>query len=780
MKSCIAVIIILLFSLTLKANEEKFLNQFYSGKWANAKAILLDSFAFESSEKLYYYHGLLSLTLHETEIVKCYADSLSKYAHQHEYKSMHHLLNTWYYLQHKQYDLAEQEFKKSDAYSLIGASSDINIFKIALQGEIELTKIPSPHISFGVIQQSINRIMNTNNVSNTMRMFSALDLFEFYNSYSNSRISNKNIVKNCLLQLDNLHHLQKGISKYHPVHVWWLLVKGKFLLHNNREKSIELWLEAIDILRQINDGIYGIFFHLSESIHRQLSMVYELKYQSTQNTAFLNDAIIWEKQNLWLRDYSVNYEGFYFHRRQTAIDNTSAEKRLANLHFKFYKHTRIPNHLTFALTYDELLRHKGIMQRGKNIPLYKNLKQILFVENGGKIKYVEREDLLNKVVSQTKLISRYLKANEALIIFNEHASAIHSKTDLLVQIMMKEDSFIQELNIDKQYLNRLNNNLTIALNNNDIRNYKINASLIYKLVLKDILLQIPKQVKQLYFIMPGIFESPLVIESLITDEFGNNFSNLNYLFNSYQISYAASITHFIQHHLNHILIKKVNVLIPDYRTSPLPELSDWTKTTASISPYFPLYNIEQPNKSAIISKLLAGNILQVVAHANGSYSDYKRPMIYTGISGTDSIITDTDIELLNGNTTLTILAACKSNSGRVSDHGIIDGFTRAFLTAGNAGVISTIRNVREDITNELLGIYYRHLASGKNSVDALHEAKSIIKMKYPNPIIWNAFIYEGAPVTFAQTLAKPWLYTATLFAAIGFGIIIFGLLQLKL
>ena len=86
-------------------------------------------------------------------------------------------------------------------------------------------------------------------------------------------------------------------------------------------------------------------------------------------------------------------------------------------------------------------------------------------------------------------------------------------------------------------------------------------------------------------------------------------------------------------------------------------------------------------------------------------------------------------------------------------NGTIDGFTRATLSAGGAGTVCALRNVEESITTKLLGIFYKNLAAGHTSSDALYLAKKEIKLNNSNPKIWQAFIYTGADQNFISEKA---------------------------
>ena len=174
--------------------------------------------------------------------------------------------------------------------------------------------------------------------------------------------------------------------------------------------------------------------------------------------------------------------------------------------------------------------------------------------------------------------------------------------------------------------------------------------------------------------------------------------------------------------------------------------------------------------------MLKSKVLQISAHANASFDNMDRPIIYTALKENDSVLYDIDFEKLKSENSLAVFAACKSNVGVMQHNGIIDGFTRATLSAGGAGTVCALRNVEESVTTQLLDLFYKYLSEGRCSSEALHLAKKEIKKQYSDPKIWQAFIYTGAEQRFVSinsgsTLGYPF------FIFIAFAVLIWILLK---
>ena len=73
------------------------------------------------------------------------------------------------------------------------------------------------------------------------------------------------------------------------------------------------------------------------------------------------------------------------------------------------------------------------------------------------------------------------------------------------------------------------------------------------------------------------------------------------------------------------------------------------------------------------------------------------------------------------------------------------GLTRALLYAGTPGVISTLWNIDDAASAELMEEFYRGLAGGTSVADALRQAQLAAKLRYPDPAYWAAFTLNGDP-----------------------------------
>lgn len=107
----------------------------------------------------------------------------------------------------------------------------------------------------------------------------------------------------------------------------------------------------------------------------------------------------------------------------------------------------------------------------------------------------------------------------------------------------------------------------------------------------------------------------------------------------------------------------------------------------------------------------------------------------------DGILTSEEISRLNlSNTKLIVLSACVTGKG-VNDaiYGTL-GLQQAFKRAGVESIVMSLWNVPDDATALLMTFFYEQLLSGKNRRDALKIAVEQVRLKYPDPYYWGAWV----------------------------------------
>ncbi len=120
----------------------------------------------------------------------------------------------------------------------------------------------------------------------------------------------------------------------------------------------------------------------------------------------------------------------------------------------------------------------------------------------------------------------------------------------------------------------------------------------------------------------------------------------------------------------------------------------------------------------------------------------------------DGLLRASDIYRLSLSADLVTLSACETALGKVATGDDVVGFTRGFLYAGTRSLISSLWQVDDEATRDLMVHFYTNL-SKMSKDEALRQAQLKTKNKYPHPYYWAAFLLTGSAMEKSQTLNIP-------------------------
>ena len=103
-------------------------------------------------------------------------------------------------------------------------------------------------------------------------------------------------------------------------------------------------------------------------------------------------------------------------------------------------------------------------------------------------------------------------------------------------------------------------------------------------------------------------------------------------------------------------------------------------------------------------------------------------------------IAQTDLRGLD----LVVLSACQTACGDIYQGEGVFGLQRGFKKAGAQSILMSLWEVDDEATHLLMTEFYLGWTSGMTKKDALRNAQSIVKEKYPDPQDWAAFILLDA------------------------------------
>ena len=107
----------------------------------------------------------------------------------------------------------------------------------------------------------------------------------------------------------------------------------------------------------------------------------------------------------------------------------------------------------------------------------------------------------------------------------------------------------------------------------------------------------------------------------------------------------------------------------------------------------------------------------------------------------DGILRADEIQYLDfSGCDLAVLSACKTGLGQSKNTEGVYGLQRAFKLAGVDKILMSLWSVNDRCTSELMQEFYKNYYAGMTDEEALRNAQSAIRERYPFPEDWGAFV----------------------------------------
>jgi CHAT domain-containing protein len=87
-----------------------------------------------------------------------------------------------------------------------------------------------------------------------------------------------------------------------------------------------------------------------------------------------------------------------------------------------------------------------------------------------------------------------------------------------------------------------------------------------------------------------------------------------------------------------------------------------------------------------------------------------------------------------------VLSACETGRGKIVNGEGIYGLRKALFDAGAKNLIISLWKVDDKVTKEFMETFYTQWISNNTITSAFNETQRIIRLKYPEPYYWSAFV----------------------------------------
>lgn len=298
-----------------------------------------------------------------------------------------------------------------------------------------------------------------------------------------------------------------------------------------------------------------------------------------------------------------------------------------------------------------------------------------------------------------------------------------------------------------------------------VNDYQLQANEVHNIILAPILVNY-KQAKRLV-IIPDKQIGFIPFDALVINVVDKpKYNSLSYLIKKYTLIQHQTVGLYIDQQHNHaniteqfigfapdfdeeaLLIVSNNQLRNDLQ--PLPFAKKEVETISNL-----LDGEEVTGSSASESHLKAKaesfNILHLATHA---IIDEDNPLYSKLIFAFSDSMQNEDGELhsfeiygMKLNCALVTLSACNTGTGKYLDGEGIFSLGRSFLLAGAESVLTSLWEVSDQSTSQIMESFYMNIKKGATSPEALREAKlKYLKKSDPltaNPFYWAGFVYIG-------------------------------------
>lgn len=263
-----------------------------------------------------------------------------------------------------------------------------------------------------------------------------------------------------------------------------------------------------------------------------------------------------------------------------------------------------------------------------------------------------------------------------------------------------------------------------------------------------------------------LLEHPLAVPSTATPRY----DTLSYLIKKHPISYGFSSTLLLENQRTQNVDNQVSFAafapVFDGAASQnrsahhLGKLSNSIREVETINQYWEgnLYLRQMADKATFLDQLHQYNILHLATHATLNDNEPNDSRIYFH----DDYLTTTEIYNLPLQADLVILSACETGTGALQRGEGLISLARSFAYANCPSLVTSLWQVDDQVTADLMIDFHQHLAKAQPKDVALQQAQvnylnhPLLSAEMKHPYYWAAFVQIGETAVVVPTQQNWW------------------------
>ena len=339
-----------------------------------------------------------------------------------------------------------------------------------------------------------------------------------------------------------------------------------------------------------------------------------------------------------------------------------------------------------------------------------------------------------KLITNLKNVQNTLKANSCILeysIFKQSGYGLYIDYTAIVPFKLEA---LHDLEAEsKQLLKYISKPFDTK---DDHEAYVKLASSIYQSV-------IPKELskklsnKTTLTIIPDGYLISIPFEALINE-------NKKYVIETHAVGYQFSNSLSLSLQAKSSNSPEVNIFAPihfsDKKLSPLPKSLEEANNIEKITKAA-IYTEGHATKQQFLSSLNSASIMHLATHANANDA------ISPWIAFNDDKIELKELYLTRNNADLVVLSACQTNTGQLAIGEGVMSLSRGFLQTGSKSIISSLWNVDDHSSSQIMSSFYEQLNDTNTKPEALRKAKLAYlensSLSESSPYYWASIVLIG-------------------------------------